>query len=478
MTRLQEQLHREQLRNQKLTDELTRSRQQMAQLQTEFAAQVQEQVERHTLQWQLFHSLSQQMGNTLDHEHLFESILDHLQLLLPCDVSAALLLEGNTCELFLNHSQPLSTELQAEVLQHLLTDLRTVRGVELSYQSLMLRHLNLTTVFEATTLTDMESLFSVPIFQPPQPPHQLDRQPVGVLLVGAATSNQFTDGHLSIVNSVANQAAASLHQLRSPQPSASNAESTPTAAPNDAPTTQELMVQESLDTLKSRVIRTISHEYRTPLTIISLAAESLAQNGPGLKPEQRQKCLTQIQQAAQHMTKLVNEVLWISQAEAQEIVPNLSSIPLKHFCCRIINDLERLQPQWCDRIQLKIPPLEHSVKSDPLLLRHIINHLLTNALKYSPLDQSVQLQLTVVETHLHILVRDRGMGIPNEERDRIYDCFHRAHNVGALPGTGLGLTIVKRCVELLEGAIALYTHLDQGTEFRVQLPLDAIALSP
>lgn len=232
-----------------------------------------------------------------------------------------------------------------------------------------------------------------------------------------------------------------------------------------------IAAQAVLETLKARMIRTISHEYRTPLTIISLAAKSLAQESSRLNPQQRHQCFAQIQQATQYMIKMVNEVLWISQAEAGEIVPHLSNIPLEDFCQRTIKELERLNPQWHDRIQSDLPALATSVYNDPFLLQHILLHLLTNALKYSELEQVVELHLTVERQTLQIWVRDHGLGIPEAERACIYDCFHRAENVGTRPGTGLGLAIVKKCVELLEGKISFQSQLGQGTAFCVQLPL-------
>lgn len=243
------------------------------------------------------------------------------------------------------------------------------------------------------------------------------------------------------------------------------------ASSSDGASESLAATQAALETLKSRMIHTIAHEYRTPLTIISLAAGSLAQEYTRLNPQQRHQCFTQIQKATQQMIKMVNEVLWISQAESGEITPHLSHMPLADFCDRTIQELERLNPQWCDRVQAYLPALAAAIYSDPFLLRHILLHLLTNSLKYSEPGQMVDLHLTVERSTLQIWVRDRGLGIPKTEQSRIYDCFHRAENVGTRPGTGLGLTIVKKCVELLEGKIGFQSRLGEGTAFCVQLPL-------
>ncbi|MEM8640187.1 MAG: HAMP domain-containing sensor histidine kinase [Cyanobacteria bacterium P01_G01_bin.54] len=227
----------------------------------------------------------------------------------------------------------------------------------------------------------------------------------------------------------------------------------------------------SLDTLKTRLIRTISHEYRTPLTIISLAAESLAQNRTRLTVEQRQQCFRQIQQAMRRMTKLINDVLWISQAEAQEIEPHFSAIPLADFCERILEELTRLHPEWGDRLQAQVRTPFVAVPSDPFLLQQLVLQLLINALKYSEPEQPVTLELVIARAMLRIRVCDRGRGIPASECDRIYDCFYRAQNVESIAGTGLGLTIAKQCVDLLGGQIDCTSRLGQGSEFQVKLPL-------
>lgn len=227
----------------------------------------------------------------------------------------------------------------------------------------------------------------------------------------------------------------------------------------------------ALDALKTRLIRTISHEYRTPLTIISLAAESLAQQQTQLTARQRQQCFRQIQQATRQMTKLVNEVLWISQAEAQEIEPHFTAIPLGDFCDRLLEEVERLRPEWGDRLQAQVPNPNVAVPSDPFLLQQLVLQLLVNALKYSPPAKPVRLELEIVGGLLYIRVRDRGRGIPASERDRIYDCFYRAQNVKTVDGTGLGLTIAQQCARLLGGRIDCTSRLGQGSEFQVQLPL-------
>jgi hypothetical protein len=114
---------------------------------------------------------------------------------------------------------------------------------------------------------------------------------------------------------------------------------------------------------------------------------------------------------------------------------------------------------------------DQSTSADHGLLRHIVTNLLSNAVKYSPPHRSVDLVVTLVEETLRMEVADRGIGIPDADARRLFEPFHRAANVGDIPGTGLGLTIVKQCVELHGGTIEWCNREGGGTSFTVRLPI-------
>jgi signal transduction histidine kinase len=108
---------------------------------------------------------------------------------------------------------------------------------------------------------------------------------------------------------------------------------------------------------------------------------------------------------------------------------------------------------------------------DAALLRHILGNLLSNAVKYSPAGSPVELTLRQEEDVAVIVIQDHGIGIPEADQARLYEAFHRASNVGETPGTGLGLLLVKRCVELHHGSIHMQSQEGTGTTFTVRLPL-------
>jgi signal transduction histidine kinase len=109
---------------------------------------------------------------------------------------------------------------------------------------------------------------------------------------------------------------------------------------------------------------------------------------------------------------------------------------------------------------------------DEKLLRSLLGNLLSNAIKYSHPGSTVELRLTCDGNTAIFEVQDRGIGIPKADRQRLFECFHRASNVGAVCGTGLGLTIAKNCVDLHGGAIAVESEVGRGTTFTVTLPMN------
>jgi len=122
-------------------------------------------------------------------------------------------------------------------------------------------------------------------------------------------------------------------------------------------------------------------------------------------------------------------------------------------------------------IELKMAPLGGETRADENLLRHVLLNLLSNAVKYSPAGSPVELGVQPDGDHVVFEVRDRGIGIPAEDRERLFTAFHRGQNVGQIPGTGLGLSIVKRCVDRHGGRIRVEDATPSGTVFTVAMPM-------
>ena len=127
-------------------------------------------------------------------------------------------------------------------------------------------------------------------------------------------------------------------------------------------------------------------------------------------------------------------------------------------------------------LEIDCTPAELRASLDPQLLRHILLNLLSNACKYSPAGAPVRLAATVQGDRLELAITDQGIGIPPEDQARLFSFFFRARNVGGVAGSGLGLLVVRRCVEAHGGTIAFASALGEGTRFVVTLPLNPVSL--
>lgn len=235
--------------------------------------------------------------------------------------------------------------------------------------------------------------------------------------------------------------------------------------------------EKELSELKSRFVSMVSHEFRTPLATTLFSADLLESFSSKWPEEKRLTHIHRIQNAVHRMTQLLDDVLLVGKAEAGKLEFNPAPMNLEAFCQEIVEDL-----QLTDDRQHTLNFVSQGVCTraylDEKLLRHILSNLLSNAIKYSPQGTTVLFELAR-ETHQEhgevviFRIQDRGIGIPQEDQARLFETFHRAKNVGTIPGTGLGLTIVKRSVELHGGQIAVESEVGMGTTFIVMLPLQS-----
>jgi PAS domain S-box-containing protein len=243
---------------------------------------------------------------------------------------------------------------------------------------------------------------------------------------------------------------------------------------------EALSKEKELNELKTRFVSMISHEFRTPLTTIQLAAELLEYYEPSPDAKQfprwgnrQHQHFQQIHTAVQHMTQLLEEVLLIGKTESGKMQFQPKPIDLGEFCQRLVADLQ-LTAGSQHVITYVSCGNPRSVWLDPKLLRQMLNNLLANAIKYSPQTREIRLELEYQPQKLVLRVRDMGIGIPAADCDRVFEAFYRATNVDTIQGTGLGLAIVKKCVDLHSGQIAVNSATGAGTTFTVTLPLNPL----
>jgi PAS domain S-box-containing protein len=234
---------------------------------------------------------------------------------------------------------------------------------------------------------------------------------------------------------------------------------------------KSLAREKELRELKSGFISMASHEFRNPLSSILLCVQNLRDNPAQTNDANREFYLQSIQDAALTMNSLLEDVLILSKAESDKQTLRREPIDLQTFCGTIIQKLAAI---YNDKtIYFDYQLTSPWANLDQTTLRHILNNLLSNALKYSPAKTTVDLIITeqIEPPGIQIEVCDRGIGIPQESQKHLFESFFRAGNASAFPGTGLGLAIVKKSVDLYQGSITVDSQVDQGTKIIVQLPI-------
>jgi signal transduction histidine kinase len=167
---------------------------------------------------------------------------------------------------------------------------------------------------------------------------------------------------------------------------------------------------------------------------------------------------------------MIDDVLTLGRAESGVLSLTPGRMDLRELCRKVVSEF-RIAQGKLHVITLDDRFDRAEAELDEKLLRHILNNLLSNAVKYSPPGSEVTLSLTRRNEQAVIEVQDHGIGIPAQDRPRLFESFHRASNVENRPGTGLGLAIVKKSVELHRGEISLASTVGIGTRFTVVLPL-------
>lgn len=222
--------------------------------------------------------------------------------------------------------------------------------------------------------------------------------------------------------------------------------------------------------MKTRFISVASHEFRTPLTAILMTSESVKNYRHKLSDEQIDQKLDKIQQQVTHMTSILEDVL--QSARMQDDYVDFRPAPdnLETVCSEIVEEFAQRQENE-GRIQYFSHTPAPIVLFDSRLMRQIMINLVSNALKYSPAEKPIEVKLVQETEAFRLQVRDQGIGIPQKDLKHIFEPFHRATNVGKISGTGLGMSITKKAVELHGGTISVSSEAGQGTTFTVIIPI-------
>ncbi len=228
--------------------------------------------------------------------------------------------------------------------------------------------------------------------------------------------------------------------------------------------------QKELGELRARFIMTVSHEFRTPLSGIALAAGIMKRFSNTFSPEDRHEQIDNIRISVQNLTELLDQVIFISQSEANKLDLTPQPIALSAFCKEIIRQI-RLIDNDSHRFDFVCSPEDLTIEADEKLMRSVLTNLITNAAKYSPQGSPIQIEFLCDGEYACLQVRDQGIGIPEEDMSNLFEPFHRAGNVQTIQGTGLGLSIVKNAIVQHGGSIDVASTAGVGTVFTIRLPI-------
>jgi len=211
----------------------------------------------------------------------------------------------------------------------------------------------------------------------------------------------------------------------------------------------------------------VSHEFRTPLSIIGASAQMIVDERLPTRPEDVQREAGKIDRAAQRMNALVDTLLadeWL-ESSAMQIQPRELDL------CASLRQLTQRYARASDRdVTFECPAQGLSLFADPMLLNVLLDNLLENAIKYSPASTAIELHARREDAELVITVRDHGPGIPPADLAQIFERFYRSATVKRQPGIGLGLFMVRRIAEIHGGTVTAANAPDGGALFTIRLP--------
>ena len=238
---------------------------------------------------------------------------------------------------------------------------------------------------------------------------------------------------------------------------------------NEVELQEALTKEQELGALKSRFVSMASHEFRTPLSTILSSVELVEMYQTEEQHPKRLKHINRIKAAVGNLNDILNDFLSLSKLEEGRLGAIKEEVELGPFLLQLEDEVSMLLKTG-QVLDFTHVTNEWIIQTDPKILRNILLNLLSNASKYSTEDTTIHLKVLKAEDAYHFEVEDHGMGIPVEDQKHLFTRFFRAHNVENIKGTGLGLHIVQRYLDLLNGTIEFTSELGAGSTFRIPLP--------
>ncbi|MBZ5856558.1 chemotaxis protein CheB [Flavihumibacter profundi] len=238
---------------------------------------------------------------------------------------------------------------------------------------------------------------------------------------------------------------------------------------------QALTRQKELNDLKSKFVAIASHEFRTPLSGILSSAYLISKYSALNEDEKIQKHIEKITSSVHSLTDILNDFLSIGKIEDGKMKNHPEEFDIVEFCENLTDEI-RLSAKHGQTIIYQQTGDTRKFLLDKQHLKHVLTNLLSNAIKYSGEGKNIWLSSNCAEGNLQFVVKDEGIGIPQEDQSHLFETFFRANNVSNLQGTGMGLHIVKKYLEIMGGSIQFSSKTDQGSTFTIQFPARATAV--
>jgi signal transduction histidine kinase/CheY-like chemotaxis protein len=304
-------------------------------------------------------------------------------------------------------------------------------------------------------------------------PLESPQRVVGALTLARREVQPFTNIEQALMQIIASQAAISIDNAR--LHAAQQRQLAEIAAQKREVEIANAQIAE-ISRLKSEFLANMSHELRTPLNAILGFSEILKDNLVDLTPEQRQECLENIHTSGKHLLELVNDVLDLSKIEAGRMELSYDRFGVLSAVKEVHNVIRSLSERRDIDLSIEVTPDDLEVRADKSKFKQVLYNLLSNAIKFTAQGGRVWVRARQVRDDVIVDVGDTGVGIPKEHHARIFDEFYQLDNAATrqVEGTGLGLSLTRRLVELHGGTIGLQSEPGKGSIFTFRLPIAGI----
>jgi PAS domain S-box-containing protein len=227
--------------------------------------------------------------------------------------------------------------------------------------------------------------------------------------------------------------------------------------------------ERELNELKTKFVSIASHEFRTPLSTVLSSASLIQQYKDKGDFDKVDKHVQRIKSSVNHLTLILNDFLSLGKLEEGKVDIHKEDINVEDFMNEVVEEVKSFLKDG-QEIKINCESDIKQIESDSRILRNIMFNLISNASKYSEIHKTITLHCEKKKDAIHFSVTDEGIGIPKEDQKHLFDRFFRASNSGNIQGTGLGLNIVKRYAELLNGNILFKSEYQKGSTFTLEIP--------